>query len=583
VQYDEPHAEKYDLAIALEIVSRHVAEMSDAPPILICNPEWLHPQSVKVVKQCYGKVLCKTHESHRICKELFGEQAHYTGFISEDRYDNTVERKPMFLHVAGQSKAKNTDAIVDAWRWKKNGKSLNAILVVVSDFAIEDKPEQVTTASHLSDEGLKELQNSCLFHLQPSASEGFGHVLHEALSVNANILTVSAPPMNEIDSAYMIPAVGHTMFNSVKMYEISALDVYEAVVDLIQLRDRGFAQSGAPRREFMEGNAAFKEAFAEHLKEPAPMVSVPRVRSEKPSIAFCGNFAAEHSTENQILWALEQGLGYEVERLQENQVTAKDIYDACSFNQMLIWVRTPGWLQVPDEEMFRLLEWCKNEGVKTLSVHLDKFWGIPEREFLIGKIPFWKTEFVWTADGSKQEEFKERGVNHFWMKPAVSEVYCHPGTPREEYRCDVGFVGARFYHQEYPFRRDMIGFLEETYGSRFKHIEGVRGHLLNDVYASMRVVVGDCFQAGTPRYFSDRAMETTGRYGFLLHPEIEGLGIPMATYKPQDLSDLKTQIDYWLSDDSGRRMVTLDCAERVRLADTWTVRMREILETVNAS
>src|SRR5207253_727317 len=112
---------------------------------------------------------------------------------------------------------------------------------------------------------------------------------------------------------------------------------------------------------------------------------------------------------------------------------------------------TPGWLQVPDEEMFKLLEWCKNEGVKTLSIHLDKFWSIPDREFLIGKIPFWKTAYCFTADGSRQEDFAKRGVNHFWMRPAVSEVYCHPGTPREEYHCDVGFVGAKEYHSEYPF------------------------------------------------------------------------------------------------------------------------------------
>jgi len=282
---------------------------------------------------------------------------------------------------------------------------------------------------------------------------------------------------------------------------------------------------------------------------------------------------------------LEQGLGYEVEKLQENKVGTREIYEACEHAQTLIWVRTPGWLQVPDEDMFELLEWCKNEGVKTLSVHLDKFWDIPTRESLIGKIPFWKTQYVFTADGSRQEDFAKRGVNHFWMKPAVSEVYCHPGTPRDEYRCDVGFVGAKEYHAEYPFRKKMVEFLQETYGERFKHIEGVRGHLLNDVYASMKVVVGDCFGAGIPNYWSDRVPETIGRHGLLAHPSIKGLEVPMACYEAQDLQSLRYSIEVLLSDISqnprGVKQVVIDGVDYVCKHDTWTVRMREIFETVN--
>src|SRR4029077_11604764 len=163
---------------------------------------------------------------------------------------------------------------------------ITSSLFVVSDFPIEDIPEHVSVMKDLSDGELQVLQNKCLFHLQPSASEGFGHVLHEALSVNANILTVDAPPMNEIESAYKIPATGHSLFNSVKMYEISALDVYNAVQSLLVLRHRGFAESGAPRREFVEGNEAFKVTFAEYLTEPKP--AAPRFRSKKPSIAFIG-------------------------------------------------------------------------------------------------------------------------------------------------------------------------------------------------------------------------------------------------------------------------------------------------------
>ena len=40
-------------------------------------------------------------------------------------------------------------------------------------------------------------QNACLFHLQPSAVEGYGHVIHEGLGVGAIVATTDGPPMNE--------------------------------------------------------------------------------------------------------------------------------------------------------------------------------------------------------------------------------------------------------------------------------------------------------------------------------------------------------------------------------------------------
>lgn len=586
LQYDNPGDEKHSIILCLEVVSRKLVSLSDAPPWLLVNCEWLTPETVKIVQRSYTKILCKTREAHRICKELFGEKAQYCGFISEDRFDASVPRKNVFLHVAGQSKAKNTTAIIDAWRWKRNGEAIKVPLFMVSDFPMEDLPERVYLVNHMGDADLKHLQNECQHHLQPSACEGFGHVLHEAMSVNANILTVDSPPMNEIHAAYKIPSTGSTQFNSVRMHEVSAIDIHCAVQDMLRLGRNGFAAAGMPRKEFLDGNEAFKKAFTAHLAEieTKPTVSVPRVRSEKPCIAFVGNFSAEHSTENQILWALEQGLGYEVEKLQENKVNAQDIRSACEYNQILMWIRTPGWLKIPDDEMINFLAELKRKGIKSVACHLDKFWNIPDREFLIGRIPFWKCEYVFTADGSRQEDFAKRGVNHFWMRPAVSEVYCHPGTPRDEYRCDVGFVGAGAgYHDIYPFRQELLKFLTETYGSRFKHVEGVRGHLLNDVYASMRVIIGDCFNAGTPYYASDRIMETTGRFGFLLHPRVLGFeDVPCMFYKPQDLDDLRVQIGRCLEmNDKARQFLRWACAEHVMKHDTWQIRMWEILRIVS--
>ena len=240
-------------------------------------------------------------------------------------------------------------------------------------------------------------------------------------------------------------------------------------------------------------------------------------------IAFLGNFDAAESTENQILWALEQRLGYVVEHLQENSVSYRLLEEAIEWNDIFMWVHTRGFLKVSDDKMLSLIRKMNRQDMPSYSLHLDKYLGIPEREAVVGKHPFWRSSQVWTADGSDPDWFARKGVKHFWMRRAVSEVYCHPGTPREQYKCDVMFCGARGYHKEYPLQRNLlIHFLEKEYGERFKHIQGVRGHELNDTYASAKVIVGDHIFAGIPRY-SDGA--NNGQRWFPLVPK-NGRNLP---------------------------------------------------------
>jgi hypothetical protein len=354
---------------------------------------------------------------------------------------------------------------------------------------------------------------------------------------------------------------------------------------MLQLGGEGYSRSGIPRQAFLDGNREFVELFSPHLES----LSAPRSHVKKRDfpgqlhISFLGNFHNPESTENMVKWALEQGLGHEVEAIEEKTATLAMLQRIAFSSDVFIWIRTPNWLKIQDAKMFEFLDALRAKRIPSCFVHLDKFFGIPEREAGIGILPFWKCEYCFTADGSQQENFKLRGVNHVWMKPAVSQVYCHPGVPREEYKCDVGFVGAGAgYHDSYPFRQKLLTFLKDTYGERFRHIEGVRGHLLNDAYASMKIAIGDCFAAGTPMYASDRIMETTGRWGFLLHPAVEGFeDIPCATYKAQNLDDLHAKIERWLGmSEPARQTLKGDCAEHVLRHHTWTRRMIEILSVV---
>lgn len=582
IQYDKAlpdGIDTFELAIYLEVIPRNLLELAPVRWAFL-NPEFVTPDIVKIAQRHIHKIFAKTREAQRVFEEVFPGKVHYTGFMARDNYDPSIPKENRFLNISGNSAFRGAQELLDAWKWTLDGKSLSAHLTIVSELLHNKSPEvppNVTLLGRVSDVELHILQNLCRFHLYPGATEGYGHSIHESLGVNATLLVTDAPPFNELESAFRIPAVGKHKSNLADIYEVSALDIYGAVNDLLEIGNHAVTS----REEFLKGNEEFKKAFSAHLEEfnPRPVASVIRTRGQGLQIAFIGNFKAEHSTENQIRWALEEGLGHDVEMLQENEVNLAAIRTAMEFSDALFWVRTPGWLQVPDREILELLEGAK---IPTVSVHLDKFFGIPEREALIGVHPFWRTKFVFTADGSRDEDFKARNVNHFWMPPAASIVYAHPGTPWDMYRCDVSFVGARGgYHAEHPFRAQLVDFLEKTYGDRFKLIEGLRGHGLNDFYQSCKVCVADCFGGGKiPRYWSDRMVETPMRHGFLLSPKIEGMTIPLATFESENVTDLHEQIEYWLAHDDERKTLRSLCADHVVKHDTWTDRMAWVIRTV---
>jgi hypothetical protein len=588
LQYDLPQEamdgtpafqERYDLAIFLEVIPRHLLNLAPVKWAWL-NPEWVKPEMIRLIDRNIDKIFAKTHEAFRLFSPLWPKRTHYTGFMARDQYNENLSRFPWFLHIGGNSSIRGTQAVVDAWRWKKNGKALDARLFVISS-VLQDKPElpNVTYFDRASEDALKVLQNECLFHIYPAATEGYGHALHEALGVNAFVISTDAPPMNEFGAALRLPARKAGRYNLADLYEVSALDIYDAVENILRLYPDQIEQNS--RDHFLVQNQMFKDILDTHMLDVRPRQAPISAGRALNRVAFLGNFLTTDSTESMVQWALEERLGVEVETLQENKVNLRMLEEAMEWNDIFLWVHTRNFSQVPDNAMLMFLQDLRKRKIPTVSMHLDKFWGIPDREKRIGLDPFWKTEFVFTADGSHQAEFFAAGVNHIWMKPAMSEVYCHPGVPREEFRCDVGFVGAKGYHAEYPFRPQLVEWLEETYGGRFRHITDVRGHALNDFYASCKVVVGDCIFAGTPNYWSDRLPETCGRFGFLLHPGVEGLGDhPVTRYVPQDLDHLHHKIEWALSNDVARNSIRQLCAQYVRNRDTWTDRMNEILHIV---
>lgn len=188
-----------DLNVFLEVIIPRA--LSFAPDNwAVPNPEWW-PVTLWNTHLCrFSKILCKTRYTQEIFDGLLAKlqlpvETVYTSWRSRDLLDSTIERKPAFLHVGGNGAFRGTLAVYQTWR--HCGINL-PLTIVAANPPVGPLAENVTWLTRVSDEELRQLMNSHLFHLCPSEIEGWGHALHESLGVGAVVVTTDAPPMNEI-------------------------------------------------------------------------------------------------------------------------------------------------------------------------------------------------------------------------------------------------------------------------------------------------------------------------------------------------------------------------------------------------
>lgn len=318
-------------------------------------------------------------------------------------------------------------------------------------------------------------------------------------------------------------------------------------------------------------------------------------------LAYLGNFQPDlpadvsartggpWSTEHHVALSLE-ALGHSVYRLQEGDVRARDVPDAAD-PDLFVWTQTQGLADSGGsaEDRVWMVAELRRRGVPTLGIHLDRWWGL-EREWRIGVEPFFRLDVVATVDGDNDDRWAAAGVRHVWSPPGVYHGECHRGTPREEFRSDVAFVGGwRGYgHREWrPQRSAMIRALRSRYGRRFvcwpqAGQPAIRGPALNDLYASVAVTVGDsCLVGGPGLYCSDRVPETWGRGGFLLHPWTPYVAeaYPLApTWPLGDHAELCRLVDYYLDDGDAREQCRAQVHAHTVKHHTYKVRLARLLD-----
>lgn len=184
------------------LMEEHIAPafLDDAPyRVLLPHPEWFLPRDMQALNRI-DLVLAKTHEAQRVFAAR-GCRARCIGFTSEDRRDTSVPRERAFFHLAGSSRTKATEPLLALWRRHPEWPRLTVV-----QHPKEAKPGAPAAnidhrIGYLDEVELKRLQNAHRFHLCPSETEGFGHYIVEAMSVGAVVITLDAPPMNEMITA----------------------------------------------------------------------------------------------------------------------------------------------------------------------------------------------------------------------------------------------------------------------------------------------------------------------------------------------------------------------------------------------
>lgn len=287
-------------------------------------------------------------------------------------------------------------------------------------------------------------------------------------------------------------------------------------------------------------------------------------------IFFVGKFAKIHD-EEYIARSFES-LGHEVRRV-EGHINFVDMNNLLNHQKPDILLYTK-WEIHP--ETLRL---CKILNIKTVCWLFDLYFDYV-REYQVRNKTFFKSQYVITTDGGHDDQWKERGINHFCVRQGIYRDECKMLKPEPE--IDVTFVGSE--SPVYPERNSQMVWLHKHYNFRWfgrHNTDEVRGEKLNMLFSRCKVVVGDSYYS--PNYWSNRVVETLGRGGFLIHRDVPGIKEEYPDLVTYDgtLENLKEKIDYYLAHEQERLEIVKKNFEWVRDNYTMDKKCQELLNYIS--
>lgn len=247
-------------------------------------------------------------------------------------------------------------------------------------------------------------------------------------------------------------------------------------------------------------------------------------------------------TENWIEYALKQN-GHEVTQIPQSQRP----HDLATEHDIVLFSK----VRDPD---YPFVQFIETTSATTVCWLFDLYIGINSRFRRDISEPQFKADLVFTTDGGNELEWKTRGINHFTLRQGIHEPEHFLWDNEKEY--DVAFVGNPSY---YNYRRQLMKFLGRKDDITFQFTQDTYGIELNELLSKTKVVVGDSYPS--ENYWSNRVYEITGRGGFLIMPETEGLDEEFSyydeiiPYERGNWSQLDDIIDHFVENDDKREEI----------------------------
>ena len=268
IQFQQPvNQMAVDVNIFLETVIplHHMAKENWYFP----NPEWFELGLDGKYLGQFDRVLCKTHNAFDVFSR-YTDKAEYIGFESIDRFRPGVIRKRKFIHVAGNSIVKSTDAILKAWIDYRIPFDLTMITRRPGFFDRSIYPNIRHIFRVAQDGDLSDMLNYHAFNLCPSQCEGWGHCIHEALGAGQVVITTAAPPMNEfyIPGNWFVGVRGSKPLRLARIYDVQPADIATAVNAAVRMTDKEIEQQTHINRDaFIQNRADFRGRFLKIVEE----------------------------------------------------------------------------------------------------------------------------------------------------------------------------------------------------------------------------------------------------------------------------------------------------------------------------
>jgi len=261
-----------DLNIFLEVCMPNVFSLS-RENWLFPNSEWWHPINDQFLPRM-TRICCKTRDCERLWRSKLAadrpERVIYTGFEARDLYRGDIPRENKFLHVAGESEFKNTEAIIQAWRganWSYKPLPLTVVTRQPKYQEMCQGAEFITCITRASEDELVKLMNSHRFHILPSAYEGYGHALNEGIGCGALMLTAAAPPMNEfagIQADWTVPVASYSTRSLAQLAQVNPMGVVVAACKALEAVDK-IAELERRSRQAREAFLASRDNFRQRF------------------------------------------------------------------------------------------------------------------------------------------------------------------------------------------------------------------------------------------------------------------------------------------------------------------------------